>query len=492
MDLEVTFANLQQKAFYYAVERNQVFSGGFNNGKSYGGCLKALTLLLTFPNYRYLIARQVRADLMKTTYETFLKLCPKEFILSNNTQEGVTVLKNESKINWIHLDKVEESTLRGIEPNSVLVDQAEETEEKVFDVLDARVGRWDNAQIPQHLLDANPFWPKNAKTGKLIAPSYMGLLCNPDTQYHYIYRKFHPDSLERESNVFWIEGEWDSGLGSTETYQKALGRGEEWVAKYVRGIWGISDAQIHRLGNDSLLDWTPELWEDIKRKGALFRVMDHGDASPTCCLWVAAYKGVYVFFREYYVPNQVISYHRKSIHELSGAESYNCNYADPSIFNKASQKNGGFWSVADEYLTKDISAPTVAWQPADNNEFATRNRINELLRSQGFRNPVTDEPGPGIYFIKKSEVWPFGCFHSINQLQAQRRKLLGYIDGKSAYTDDREDVVDHAYDPIRYFVAMHGRSSAEPARKAPRMSFKWYQHLKKRQKNLLVSGSTFK
>ena len=239
----------------------------------------------------------------------------------------------------------------------------------------------------------------------------------------------------------------------------------------------------------ALPDSQKDEWADIKRKGNLFRVFDHGDASPTCCLWVAAYNGVYIFYREYYVPNQVISYHRKSIFELSEGESYSGNYSDPSIFNKASQKQGGFWSVADEYLTNDIKAPSIAWIPADNNEFATRNRINELLRSGNFKHPITGEAGPGIYFIKKSQEWPSGCFHSINQLQAQRRKLLGYIDGKSVYTDDREEVVDHAYDPIRYFVAMHGRGNAEPERKAPRMSMKWYQHLKKRQKNLLVAGS---
>lgn len=410
-------------------------------------------------------------------------------ILRNNEQEGITILKNESQVYWLHLDKVEESTLRGIEPNSYLVDQAEETDEKVFDVLDARLGRWDDAVIPDNLLKRNPGWPRNPKTGKLIAPSYGLLLCNPDTQYHYIYRRFHPDSLEKEKGIFFVEGEWDAGLGSEETYQKALQKGEEWVRKYVKGQWGISDAQIHQLPSASLLEYSPELLDRIKKKGNLFRVMDHGDASPTCCLWVAALGGVYIFYREYYVPNQVISVHRRNIWDLSEGESYSCNYADPSIFNKASQKNQGFWSIADEYLDRSISAPPIAWIGADNNEFATRNRINELLRSTSFTNPVNGGSGPGIYFIKKSPDNPGGCFHSINQLQAQRRKLLGYVDGKSVYCDDREEVIDHAYDPIRYFVAMHGSSNQEPKRTAPRMSMKWYQHMKKRSKNLVVAAS---
>lgn len=479
MDLEVTFANEQQKKVFYATERNQCFSGGFNNGKSFIGCLKFLVLLTTFPGYRIAICRQTGADLKRTTLQTFFKLCPKELIQSHNQQDGYTQLINGSIIFWLHLDKVDESTLRGLEVNSVLVDQAEEIDEKVYDILQARVGRWDNATIPAELLAANPNWPTNAKTGKYIAPSYFLLLCNPDTQYHFIYRKYHPDSLQRKPNYFFAEGEWDSGLGSAEGYKDALEHDEEWIEKYVRGKWGISNAQIHRLLPESLLDYTPELIEDIRRKGNLFRAMDHGETSPTCCMWAASYKGVYIFYREYYQANEVISKHRQHIFELSAGESYSGSYADPSIFHVESQKNGGFWTVADEYLTKDIPAPSISWIAADNNEFATRNRLNELLRNRPeFKHPITGQDGsPGIYFIKRSDDYPNGCYHAVEQLQSQRRKLIGYVEGKAVYDDAREDsLADHAYDPIRYFVAMHGTQRAAEHRKIPRNSIKWFKN----------------
>lgn len=497
IQLPVRFSNEGQKAFYFATERFQVFSGGFNNGKSYGGCLKALTLLLTFENYRYAIARQTYADLKKTTMQTFFKLCPEELIERHNEQDGLTILKNRSRVDWLHLDNVDESTLRGFEPNSILTDQAEETNEKVFDVLDARVGRWDDAVVPQYLLDANPNWPQNPITGKYIAPSYNQLLCNPDTQFHYIFRKFHPDSPERfKSGVFWVEGEWDPNLGSRESFEAALRHDEEWVNKYVKGQWGISEAQIHKVASSSLLEWSPELLDRIKRKGNLFRILDHGDASPTCCLWFAAIDGVYICFREYYLPNALVSDHRKNIAELSEGESYSADFADPSIFHKQSQKNAGFWTVADEYLTSDIKAPSITWVAADNNEFATRNRINELLRSDPSRlHPITKEPkAPGLYFIRKSEENPYGCFHSITQLQSQRRKVLGYVDGKAIYCDDRDDkVTDHAYDPTRYFVAMHGSSLSIPKREPPRNSIKWFKMMTQRAKArglMPMSGSS--
>jgi hypothetical protein len=493
MDLTINFSNEAQRAFYYATARNQCNSGGFNSGKTFGACLKIFTLLTTFPGYRVLIGRQVRADLMKTTYQTFFKICPQELIERNNEQDGLTVLKNGSRVIWLHLDKVEESTLRGIESNSIYIDQPEEVEEKVIDILDARLGRWDNVEVPKELLDANPEWPVNTLTGKYVVPSYFMLTPNPDTQYHWIYRKYHPESLTRNSLYFFVESQWDPKLGSVESYQNALNHDEEWVAKYIKGQWGISNAQIHRVWGNSFLEASPELLDRIKRKGNLYRILDHGESSPTCNLWFAAIGGVYICFREYYVPNKVVSEHRQAINDLSGDESYTGNFADPSIFYKESKKNAGFWSIADEYMSKDIDLKSkpIAWIPADNNEFATRNRINELLRPRDyFRHPLTNEsPAPGIYFIKKSTDYPYGCFHSINEIGSQRRKLLGYEEGKAIYSDDREETIkDHAYDCVRYFVAMHGSARAEVKPKIPRNSIAFYK-MKMRAKKMVSSLS---
>lgn len=425
--------------------------------------------------------------------QTFFKICPPGIIQRHNEQDGYTEFINKSVIHWLHLDKVDESTLRGLEINSALVDQAEEIEEKVFDVLDGRIGRWDNAEVPSALLAQFPEWPMNKITGKYLAPSYHMLLCNPDSQFHFIYRKFHPDSLERRPAFYYVEGEWDANLGSRETYDEALSHDEEWVNKYVKGQWGISSAQIHQLPSAAQLDYSQELYEKILRKGNLFRVLDHGDASPTCCLWFAVLDGNYICYREYYTPGRPISYHRAAIADLSGDEKYSANYADPQIFKTTSQKDGGFWTTADEYGDKAIPAPPLFWIPADNNEFATRNRINERLRPGLYKHPITGQtPAPGIFFIKKSADYPQGCHHAITELQSQRRKSLGYFDGKQIFCDDREESIsDHAYDCVRYFIAMHGSGRAESQPKPPRMSLKYYQQcIKKMQHSRLQPMSS--
>lgn len=487
MELNVKFANKAQEEFYVAVARNQCISGGFNNGKTWVGCLKAMNLLNMFTNYRMFIGRQKYTDLKRTTMQTFFKMVPTELIVSHNEQDGFTLLSNGSLVYWIHLDNVDENTLRGLEINSGLVDQAEETDEKVYDVLDARIGRWDGVVVPVQLLELHEKiygtkWPVN-RFDRYIVPSYLMLLSNPDTEFHYIYRKYHPDSTERKDGYFYCEGTWQRDLGSEESYDEALKRDPEWVDKYVLGKWGSSSAAVHFLRKESILEPTEELLDKIRTKGNLFRILDHGDSAPTCCLWCASIDGVYIFYREYYVASKVISYHRREISEISGNEEYSNNWADPQIFKKTAQKSGGFWSVADEYRDSDLKAPELFWSPADNNEFATRNRINELLiPSQRFRHPVTRQQGaPGIYFIQASADHQNGCKEAIRQIGAQRKKLLGTVDGKSIYSDDRDDnIPDHAYDCIRYFIAMHGSSPRETGKKVPRNSFAYFNSLLKR------------
>lgn len=502
--LDFEFRNAQQKEYFTSKARNNCFSGGINNGKTFIACLKMFIFLSTYPKYRVVIARQVYKDLKATTMKTFFKICPQEFVARHDEQGGVTVLRNGSEILWMHLDSYDEQAMRGLEINSALIDQAEEIDEAIFLVLDSRIGRWDQSEVPERMIKEakkNGYtWPLDTRTGKPKPRNFFDILVNPDTQFHFVYRMFHPDSIERDKKAGWVESQTDESLGDPETMEKMKDRDPEWVDKYFRGIWGRSNAQVHVLDKQSVVGATSDVKKilyDPKngwiQKAALYRTFDHGDSSPSCCLWVMAYRGVYIFYREYYMPKTLISQHRRNISDLSRDEYYVSSYADPSIFNMASQKNGGFWSVADEYLTSDIKAPTIAWIKADNNEFATRNRINELLRpASHFTNPFTGEtPAPGIYFIKKDSEYQDGCFHSITQLQSQRYEQLGSDNGKSIYSNDRDkNVTDHAYDPIRYFIAQHGSSPVSTPRKIKQNTFAYFNAIMDSRKNRKIGANT--
>jgi hypothetical protein len=235
MDLNIKFRSHQQEEFFFLKNRNQSFSGGFQNGKSYIGCLKAITLLTKFPRYRMVIGRQYFKDLKETTMQTFFKICPKEFIATHDLQNGKTVLKNGSEILWMHLDSFDEQSLRGLEINSVLLDQAEEIAESIYLVLDSRIGRWEMAEVPADLINAYPEWPKT-DLGRYKTPTYMMILVNPDTQFHWVYRYYHPDSAERRADHAMIQAATDPSLGDLETYKNMLSRDEAWVKKYVKPL----------------------------------------------------------------------------------------------------------------------------------------------------------------------------------------------------------------------------------------------------------------
>lgn len=429
---------------------------------------------------------------------TFFKICPPELYdpaKGGNRADSLNYLRliNGSEVFWMHLDDADENTVRGVEVNSVVIDQAEEISENIYNHLSARVGRWDMAEVPSEYIRDNPDWPRNEETGKPKVPAYMMILCNPDSELHWIYTRYHPESLE------WLNSYRDDyemvQASSTEnptldpaTLKDMMSNDPVWVQRFVFGKWGIPGGAIHEVHADSVLelgkDISYEFVENLRRSGNLYRVLDHGDSSPTCCLWIAAYKGWFFVYREYYKPDALISYHRREINALSKwqntgePERYVNNWADPSIFNKENKKAGGYWNIAEEYIDASIcDSPGIAWNPADNNELATRNRINEYLKlSDSVQHPTTGKQGaPRFYFIRRRSDGKdphLGCYQAILQTKAQKREQIDTINGKPIFSDDRDEkVTDHAYDPVRYFCAMHPFWSETTQMRVPSGSF---------------------
>jgi len=319
------------------------------------------------------------------------------------------------------------------------------------------------------------------------------LACNPDIELHWIYRRFHPESQEhREPKVPELDTTTGQPTGRVLSYhdlgyrmfdmpslenrflndvnkQMLLAHDEAFLRRYVRGEWGIPEGAIHVIPPESFVEGSPELLAYLRASCTLHRFMDHGESSPTCCLWLAVDKnGNCFWYREYYLPNALISTHRSNITALSAGESYALTQADPSIFHRRqrpgaiaadnNKEHGGLWCVADEYaetvtLLKDTA---IFWTPADNNELGTRNRINEYLRVDKDRvHPLTNTKGsPRMFFLKANDRYPQGVMHAIREMRSQRRVKIGSDLGRPIFSDERDpDVIDHGYDVIRYGVA---------------------------------------
>lgn len=475
MEVKISFLNNKCEAFFNDPKRNKCLCGGFASGKTYTGCEIVIFLSLAFDNYRTLIARETYKNLLDTTYKTFLKICPPQAIASWDKNMGNMKLINGSEILWRHLDEFDDSMARGLEVNTIYIDQAEEVSEQIYDILDSRVGRWERARPNKELLKSKPDWPRDS-FGNYIVPSYMLLTPNPDQETHWIWRKYHPDSPEYEAycttHAYYEVSSLENPYINQEILRTMLSRDPSWVKRFVYGQWGITDATIHSILPYSILD-PPASWiEAMLAKSTLYRAMDHGETAPTCCLWLAATRdNNYIVYREYYMPGQLVSYHRQAITDLSKNEVYAVSVADPQIFKVTQQKYQQQWTVAQEYLDTNISAPPIVWLPADNNELGTRNRINELLAiDPANTHPLSGEKGaPRLYFIKRSKDHNYGVEHAINQTRQQRRKKLGEINGRPIYSDERlATVEDHAYDALRYLIAIHGRGpKAYKPRPAP-------------------------
>lgn len=488
ISLNFRFSSDKIKQVFEEGRRNIAVCGGFGSGKTYGILQKVTALCVKFPGYRWVIGRQSLTSLKRTTMQTFHKVCPPELYAPEYGGKKIESnppyidFINGSRIYWMHFDQ-DIGNLLSLEVNGAFVDQAEEVREEVFLVLDSRVGRWDNAKVPADLLQANPDWPRNKFTGKPIVPAYNILAFNPpdEGEFSYLYRYFHPESEYWQENnskthIYYQIASYENKALAEDNLKVLKSRDREWQERFVEGNFQSGPGAIHKVDKLSIISPSKEFVENLLKRAVLTRVLDHGSSAPTCCLWWAAYRGYYFCYREYYQPNRTISHHRQRIAELSGNELYTANYADPSIFKKDLQKFGGFWSVADEYISGEYSSPRISWLPADNNELATRNRINELLHvDPNLKHPITGEMGsPRIFFIKATDEYPYGVKQAHKQTASQKKELLAEVEGKKIYGDEREKAIeDHAYDCVRYYIATHlQHKGEEPPRKYSPNSFR--------------------
>ncbi len=490
--------------------------GAYNSAKTVTLCLKTLLIADLFPGYRWFVGRKVWDELRKTTMSSFFKFCPRaawEPHGRRSDTEKILELNNGSSYIWGHLDDPDTLTLvRGLEINGFLLDQMEELYEEIFTALLPRLGRWDRVTVPdalvaQHTEKTGTPWPwVHPVTGKLMPPSYALATCNPDHALHWMYPRFDEDdpghwekriTVEKEPRLL-VDGTiaavgskvsyhdlgyrmielsaYDNKYATRQSLQEMEAQDESWKRRFLWGKKGITEGQIHDVRETSLLEPTSAALSHISSRCTLHRAMDHGDSAPTCVLWFAVDGDGNIFcFREYYMPNKLISEHRKEITALSQFERYGFNLADPSIFGPSMQKHNRRWSVAEEYAdSQNLPRETaIYWEKADNDEMGTRNRISEYLRPQGVWemvsvngvlepqeveriHPITKEKGfwPRFFFVKKTADYPNGCDQSLRQMKSARRLKIGTENGKPIFSDERDPKIpDHALDPCRYFVA---------------------------------------
>jgi hypothetical protein len=273
----IEWASPQQKEVFEYGPGPQCASGGYGSSKTYAFCLKILFLSQMYPNNRGFIARRQWTDLQKTTLSTFFKICPAESYSNGGKRsdsEKILRFNNGSEVLWLHLDDPDtQNILRGLEINWFFMDQAEEIDEEIFDIALGRLGRWDVATVPPSVLeDAGGIgkWRWKNPAGKAIVPTYPMLACNPDTEFHWIYRRFHENSPEHwEKKLMSSDGKlrsyhdlgykiWhmssrDNKFLPVQNLNAMLQQDSSFVRRFVDGVWGIPEGQIHTIDELSLI-----------------------------------------------------------------------------------------------------------------------------------------------------------------------------------------------------------------------------------------------
>ncbi len=433
---------------------------------STGGIARLLTLASRFAGSRWVVFRQEYKTLVSTTRKTFEKVVPSSWV-KRDVQE-TTDLINDSQIHWMHMDAMDEKSLRSLEINGAFGDQIEEIHPEMWELMGSRIGRW---QLPQ--------WGK-------VCPPYLWGTCNPEG-HDWVYYRFHPEVVKyptveyypitQEARDFakrfgrdlndadrgirafskdrmYLFGNTLVNLSKLNEIEPSyvanlLKKPKSWQDKWVFGNRQIFEGMIHKDWNQNIHVYDPTTFDPFKARTirSIDGFYDHGQSSPSCLLLFANdAEGFRWCFFEYYSPYKSIPDHAKKILEHCG----NCTmkpilYGDPSMMFET--KDPQTKKIIRPSTARDYNECGVFFLAADNNQELGIDRINDLLQvKQDLWNPVTREQGSPKLFVSKS------CPNVIEQIPQQRWKnQRNLVTGENEFIGEREEQIpDHAYDPLLY------------------------------------------
>lgn len=414
----------KQSEFITSTAKFSCFSGGFGSGKTIAGCLRAL-LLSSFPGNFGLIGRLTYPELRDTTRKSFFEICPPEYYDEANggqwkPSENYLRLINGSEIIFRHLDNVSEKELLSLNLGWFFIDQAEETGEGVFRILQSRL-RLNTVPNRFGFVICNPE-PGNWIDHMFRRPVINNERGNPADDFHFI------ESASTDNP--YLPPDYIPTL--LQTYP------EEMVKRFVQGRWDVFENQIYTEYDYKTHVVAPF---DIPRGWERIVAVDHGMVNPTAALWCALdFDGNLYIYDEYYSPG-IVSQHAKEILSKSQGQEISLWLIDPSTTAKTREKEGQMWSVMEEYEDYGLF-----FSPANNEKLAGINRVKEFLKPQKTRrNPVTKEvPSPRLFIFKN-------CVNLINEMPQYQWRKLRTLQSRNSPEQPR-DFNDHAVDALRYII----------------------------------------
>lgn len=444
----------------------QIFGGGFGNGKTTAGVIKALQLAKDYPGSNGLIARSTYPKLNDTIRKEFIKWCPKKWIKRQAlSTDNVIELQNGSVINFRYIQQQSKnsesstSNLLSATYDWIVVDQIEDPEISEKDFLDL-LGR----------LRGSAKYEGTDETMPSSGPRWFIALCNPTR--NWVYRKlvkplhdykkgiFNPDLLvDKEGNpiIELYEGSTYTNkdnldadfIETLESTYKGQMR-----TRFLMGEWGAYEGLVypqydpgsHLLSRDVIWEYLEQLVCDGFAP-TVVEAYDHGIAKPACYAlsFVDHFGNVFelegFYEKELMIHDLATLIHekRKSVYKLLGEEDLPQVLADPAVFRRTS----GNARTVGTTVAGLFREEGILMQRANNDILSGIAKVQSYLTVDPTHlHPITGEFGSPRIFFNQELTWNDQEFTDYNWKR----------DSAGEHEDTPNDKNDHAMDKTKYML----------------------------------------
>ena len=480
-----------QHQFQASRKKIQIFGGGFGNGKTTAGVVKALQIARDYPGANILIARSTYPKLNDTIRKEWYKWCPQSWIKrAVLSGDNLCELQNGSLINFRYIQqhgKNEESSssnLLSATYDLIVVDQMEDPEIQEKDFLDL-LGR----------LRGNAQYEGNDSTMPRTGPRWLIALCNPTR--NWVFRKLVKPLQDYEKGIMnpdlMVDG--DTGepimeLFEGSTYTNAENLEPDFIKtlesayqgqmreRYLMGKWGAFeglvypryDASQHMVPHEMVWDYyMRQINEGLKAH--IIEAYDHGIAKPACygIAFTDAYSNV-IMLDGFYAKELSIEEIARRIKEIRTRVASHSGFdyslrpilADPAIFRRTSGDSKSVGVTVAGLLRKE----GVICTRGNNDIVSGIAKVSSYLAIDTMHiNPFTGEVGaPRLYVSSKCHWFD--------------REISDYYwkkDTAGEYEDKPRDVNDHAMDMTKYLFTHLPRISLYKPRitELPKSYLRW-------------------
>ena len=432
---------MQQAFMNDAVRRFVGYGGGFANGKTTGGAVKALGLSTLFPRNQGMICRWEKNDLLTSTMHEFFRICPPG-IYKKNDQLGTLTFRPSAGGSTILYQGLKDGVI-GPNLGWFWIDQAEEVPEACFIDLVGRLRKETPVYDPE---------------GRLLgyAPQQGFVTFNPEGSGHWLWKYFHEDSVHKlpDSHLYmastydalkagFIRQDYIDGI--LRTYPEAAQK------RYLEGSWDAFEGRIYPQFDPSV-HRIPKI--PLQPSWRLFESIDHGFVNPTAVGWwiltppcALCKQPTRILIDQHYEGDGKGVAHHAAIIKARRSQftlPITVTYLDNACWANNQSKGTLVYAIKDEFLEHGVVAVAAAkdWDVA-------YSRITQsLLSCPGAVHPVTGETNvPHFFYV--DHCLPF------------EQEALGYVWKKQRggamknATDEPIESRDHHMDQWYYFESSH-------------------------------------